>query len=146
MQECNLGKMIESPTRVYGGLSHRMYKIVTDKGIYAIKELNPGIMKRKEAYSNFVFSEKVTDIAKVNNIPAIGAIKIGSDIMKKIEDSYFMIFNWVEGAILKPDEITIEHCKVIGSLLAKIHNIDFSSIENRNETAENLKIFEWDKY
>lgn len=61
-----------------------MYKVVTGKSIYTIKELNSGIMKRKEAYSNFVFSEKVTDIAKENGITAIGAIKFkNNDIMKK---------------------------------------------------------------
>lgn len=58
MLQCNLGQVIENAIRVNGGLSHRMYKVVTDKGIYAVKELNKGIMKRKEAYSNFVFSEK----------------------------------------------------------------------------------------
>ena len=137
---------MENPIRVTGGLSHRMYKFITDKEIYAVKELNKGIMKRKEAYSNFVFSEKVTDIAKANNIPAIEAIKIENDIMKKIENSYFMVFNWVDGMILKPNEITVEHCKIIGSLLAQIHNIDFSSIENENKPKENLKMFEWDKY
>jgi len=127
-KEYDLGEFTATPIRVNGGLSHRMYKVVTDKGIYAVKELNQGIMKREEAYSNFVFSEKVTDIAKANNIPAVGAIKIHNDIMKKVENSYFMIFDWVEGVVLKPNEIEEEHCKIIGSLLAKIHNIDFSSI------------------
>lgn len=58
MLQCNLGQILEKPTRVNGGLSHRMYRVVTDKGIYAVKELNKGIMKRKDAYLNFVFSEK----------------------------------------------------------------------------------------
>lgn len=68
--------MVKSITKVTGGLSHRMHKVVTDKGIYAIKELNLGVMKRQEAYSNFAFSEQVTDIAKENGITAIGAIKL----------------------------------------------------------------------
>ena len=146
LKEYDLGEFTATPTRVNGGLSHRMYKVVTDKGIYAVKELNQGIMKQEEAYSNFVFSEKVSDIAKANNIPAIGAIKIDNDIMKKVENSYFMIFDWIEGVVLKPNEITVEYCKIIGTLLAKIHNIDFSSIENENKSEENFKIFEWNRY
>ena len=137
---------IKSITKVTGGLSHRMYKVITDKGTYAVKELNKGVMKRKEAYSNFRFSENVTNIAKANSIPAIGAIKIENDIMKKIGNNYFMIFNWVDGVILSQNEITDEHCKIIGSLLAKMHNIDFSSIENENQLEENLKMFKWDRY
>ena len=62
--ESNLGNKINNIDKVTGGLSHRMYKVETDNGIYAVKELNSGVMKIEKAYSNFVFSEKVTDIAK----------------------------------------------------------------------------------
>lgn len=146
MLQCNLGQILEKPTRVNGGLSHRMYRVVTDKGIYAVKELNKGIMKRKDAYSNFVFSEKVTDIVKENHISAIGAIKIDNDIMVKIEDTYFMIFNWIDGKILNPNEITIEHCKTIGTILAQIHNIDFSSIEDEKRKQAEINDFNWSTY
>ena len=116
--------------KVTGGLSHRMYKVTTDKGIYAVKELNLGIMKRKEAYSNFIFSEKVTKIAKENKINAIGAMKLNNNYITKINENYFMIFEWIEGKILKAEQITEKHCEVIGEILAKIHNIDYSLIED----------------
>ena len=121
--ENNLGNKINKIDKVSGGLSHRMYKVETDKGIYAVKELNSGVMKREKAYSNFVFSEKVTDIAKENGIFAIGAIKLKNDIIIKIDGSYFMVFEWLEGQILKSEEITDKHCEIIGKILAKIHNM-----------------------
>lgn len=43
--DLQLGKVIEKPVRVTGGLMHRMFKVVTDKGKYIIKLLNPNIMK-----------------------------------------------------------------------------------------------------
>ena len=43
IKECNLGTTIKSIEKVTGGLSHRMYKLVNDKGTYAIKELNSGV-------------------------------------------------------------------------------------------------------
>ena len=82
IRETNLGNRIITIDKVIGGLSHRMYKVVTDKGIYAVKELNPNVMKRKEAYSNFLFAEKVTDIAKMNGISAIGTNKINGHVIK----------------------------------------------------------------
>ena len=82
IRETNLGNKISTVDKVIGGLSHRMYKVVTDKGIYAVKELNPNVMKRKEAYSNFLFAEKVTDIAKMNGISAIGTNKINGHVIK----------------------------------------------------------------
>ena len=146
LEQCKLGKMLEMPIRITGGLSHRMYKVETDKGIYAIKELNSGVMKREKAYSNFVFSEKVTDIAIENGISAIGALKFNNDIMVKIDDSYFMVFEWLEGRILKAEEITDKHCEIIGKMLAKIHNIDFSKIEDTERKNIETNIFDWNRY
>lgn len=147
IKEEKLGNVIKSITKITGGLSHRMYKVVTDKNIYAIKELNSGIMKRKEAYSNFVFSEKVTDIAKKNGITAIGAIKLeNNDIMKKINNRYFMAFDWQEGTTLKAEEITESHCEIVGETLAKIHNIDFSEIEDSERKNINIEQFNWKNY
>jgi len=142
-----LGNLVQSITKVTGGLSHRMYKVITDKSIYAVKELNSGIMKRKEAYSNFVFSEKVIDIAKENGILAIGAIKLkNNDIMKKINNRYFMIFDWLEGKTLQTEEITEKHCEIIGETLAKIHNINFSKIEDDERKNMNIEQFNWNNY
>lgn len=142
----NLGNKINNIDKVTGGLSHRMYKVETDKGIYAVKELNAGVMKREKAYSNFVFSEKVTDIVKENGISAIGALKINNDIMLKIDDSYFMVFEWLEGRILKAEEITEKHCEIIGKMLAQIHNIDFSKIEDNERKNVETEYFDWNKY
>ena len=144
--ENNLGNKINNIDKVTGGLSHRMYKVETDKGIYAVKELNNGVMKRERAYSNFVFSEKVTDIVKENGISAIGALKLNNDIMLKIDDSYFMVFEWLEGKILKAEEITDNHCEIIGKMLAQIHNIDFSRIEDDERKNIEKNIFDWNKY
>lgn len=144
--ENNLGNKINNIDKVTGGLSHRMYKVETDKGIYAVKELNSGVMKREKAYSNFVFSEKVTDIVKENGISAIGALKLNNDIMLKIDDSYFMVFEWLEGKILKAEEITEKHCEIIGKMLAEIHNIDFSRIEDDERKSVEANFFDWNKY
>ena len=142
----NLGDSVKSIDIVTGGLSHRMYKVVTDKGVYAVKELNAGVMKRPDAYDNFVFAEKVTAIVKQNGIDAIGTIKLQNDIMKQINNQYFMVFNWLDGKILKADEITKIHCEVIGKILAEIHNIDFSKIEDDNRKKFDIEDFEWEKY
>lgn len=145
VEKAELGNIINIE-KVFGGLSHRMYKITTDKGIYAVKELNPGIMKREEAYSNFMFSEKVTQIAKENQINAIGALLVEGNYITKINNYYFMIFNWIDGKILKVEEITEKHCEIIGEILAKIHNIDYSLIEDEKRKDLALEEFEWNKY
>ena len=123
-----------------------MYKVVTDKGIFAIKELNLGVMKRKDAYSNFIFSEKVSEIAIQNGITGIGALRVNNEVITKIDNNYYMIFEWLDGRTLKADEITEEHCKIIGEVLAKIHNIDFTEIEDEKIKSINLEFYDWNKY
>lgn len=142
----DLENKILSIDKVIGGLSHRMYKVITNTKAYAIKELNQGIMKRKDAYSNFVFSEKVTNIAIKNGIPAVGAIKLNNDIIQNIDNDYFMIFDWIEGKVLSPDEINEEHCRIIAKNLAKIHSIDFTKIEEKDRKKLSSKTFKWSEY
>ena len=45
----NLGSKVIGTEKIVGGLSHNMYRVETDKALFAIKELNPAIMRRKEA-------------------------------------------------------------------------------------------------
>ena len=144
--ETKIGTCIKEINKVSGGLLHRMYKVVTDKGIYAIKELNSGVMKRKEAFSNFIFSEEVAEIAIQNKITAVCAMKINNEVITKIDNNYYMIFEWLDGRTLKANEITEKHCEIIGKVLAKIHNIDFTAIEDEKRKNIDLEYFEWNKY
>jgi len=52
-----LGEIQKAPRPVEGGLLHRMYHVVTNQGDYAVKLLNPDIMKRPDALRNMVNSE-----------------------------------------------------------------------------------------
>lgn len=147
VKEENIGTIVVSIEKVIGGLSHRMYKVITDKGIYAIKELNSGVMKRPEAYSNFIFSEKVANIVKDNKIDISCAMELkGKKVIKEIDNYYFMVFEWIEGGTLKAEEILIKHCEIIGETLAKIHNINFNQIEDEMRKKVNTEEFEWNKY
>ena len=47
--KCNLGELLESPQKIEGGLLNKMFKILTKRGKYALKLLNPEVMSRKMA-------------------------------------------------------------------------------------------------
>ena len=63
--ELNLGNLIEPISQVSGGLTHRMFKVFTDKGRYIVKLLNPNIMKRPTAMNNFNTADKLEKIGKL---------------------------------------------------------------------------------
>lgn len=83
--ELKLGNLIELISQVSGGLTHRMFKVFTDKGRYIVKLLNPNIMKRPTAMNNFNTADKFEEILKENNIDAVYSLKINDKKMQEID-------------------------------------------------------------
>lgn len=136
VNELKLGNLVSNPSRVFGGLTHRMYLVETDKGKYVVKLLNKNIMKRSNALDNFSRSEELERLLEKNNIPCICSLEFNGKKMQKIEDQYFYVYSWYDGKTLKNSDITIENCNKIAEVLSKIHNIDikdgFNTIPEKN--------------
>ena len=126
----NLGNIIEEPSKVTGGLTHRMFKVVTDECRYIVKLLNPSIMKRPTAMGNFDRADILEEILKHNDISAVYSLKFNNKKMQEIDGQYFYVYDWFDGKSLKDGEITSYHCEEIGKALAKIHNIDLKNETN----------------
>lgn len=145
---CNvlqLGELTDIPEAVPGGLLHRMYAVKTTEGKYAIKALNPQIMLRPTAMQNFINSERVVNIV-ANKLPALPAKKFDGTFLQKIDNQYYIVFDWIEGKCLKNNEINIDHCKKIGAILADIHMTDFSMLEIVNDLSNNIELTDWNFY
>ena len=138
----NLGKLIEEPSRVSGGLTHKMYKIVTDKNKYIVKLLNPNIMKRPTALGNFEKADKFEIMFQENNIEAIYSLEFNGKKMQLQDGQYFYVYNWYDGKSLKGNEIKNINCEKIGKQLAEIHNITLKE-ENWIEDRKNI---DWKYY
>lgn len=132
-----LGNIIEEPSKVTGGLTHRMFKVVTDECRYIVKLLNPSIMKRPTAMGNFERADRLEEILKDNGVSAIYSLKFNNKKMQEIDGQYFYIYEWFDGKSLKDGEITKYHCEEIGSVLARIHNIDLKK-ENNDFKEKNI--------
>ena len=137
---------VKNITKLTGGLMHKMFKVETDKGIYCIKILNPEVMQRKEAYDNFVISEKISNLAKENNIPVSNALNINNNFINKFKEEYYMVFDFVDGKTLQDNEITIDHCKKIGKILSQIHSLDYKSINLKENKKEYNNIINFSDY
>lgn len=98
--ELDLGTLIEPISQVSGGLTHRMFKIFTDKGKYIVKLLNPNIMKRPTAINNFNIADKFEEILKENNIEAIYSLEFNNRKMQEIDGQYLYIYEWF-GTLIK---------------------------------------------
>ena len=144
MERLGVGTLSEEPKEVKGGFLHKVYRVTTAKGIFAVKVLNTEIMKRPCALGNTINSEKIAAIFG-GFIPVVAALCIQGRQIHEIDKKYYMIFQWVEGKSVFPPDINEQHCEAIGDILGKMHrqNIAVQDVKAEEETME---LFEWRKY
>ncbi len=139
---CQLGLPTGNPKRISGGYMHKMYRIKTSSGDYAVKLLNPVIMQREDAMKNFMLAEGLEVKLQSANIPVVPALEFNNQKMQCIDNQYFYIFHWIAGKSLNQKKIKKEHCEIIGKILAKIHKLECS--EEYKEKAD--IVIDWDFY
>lgn len=143
VKKCELGEILEKPIRVSGGLLNRMYKVKTTNGTYAIKLLNSEVMKRENAKTNHIFAESVSNIAKDNNVSCLPAKRIDDNVIQKVDDSYFLIFDWFNGRAIEDEELTIEKCKRVAEELSKLHKIDYAELKGKCKAYYDTNEVDW---
>lgn len=103
MNALNLGEVIGEPVEVKGGLLHKMFRVCTSSGSYAVKVLNSEIMKRPTALKNTINSEKIAALF-ANSIPVVAALTVDGKQIHEKDGCYYMVFNWIDGkSIFAPD-------------------------------------------
>lgn len=123
-EQCALGKITEPVEQVSGGFMHRMYKIVTERGVFAVKHLNKEVMSRPDVFENYSRAEKLESILEENNIPIVPALVFNGKKMQCVEENYFYVFNWLDGKISDWKNISAQQCTLAGNILGNIHAID----------------------
>ena len=144
MEHLALGTVVKDPVQVKGGLLHKMYCVRTDKGVYAVKVLNPEIMKRPVALKHTVNSEKIA-AAFQSIIPVVAALVINGKQIHELNGAHYMIFDWMEGASIFPPMISSENCYAIGDVLGKMHHENLA-IDGVIPEEDGAEMFTWDKY
>lgn len=122
-----LGTSTAAPSRVYGGLLHHMWKVQTDTGRYAVKQLSSHINWRDEGiHNNYELTEKIAERFAKQGIPAIVALQAQGKHLLEIEDRYFLVYPWVDAKSLDSTVISESHALKIVQVLAKIHQINLA--------------------
>ncbi|WP_235885834.1 aminoglycoside phosphotransferase family protein [Paenibacillus cymbidii] len=140
-----LGEIVEGPVAVSGGFMHRMYALQTTLGRYAVKALNPEIMRRPTAMRNFIDSERIANVA-ARYVPALPAKVFNGDSIHKVDEQYYLVFDWIDGEVLRPSEIDTVHCEKIGGILSDLHKIDFAEPAIANHWTNDSRPTNWQHY
>ena len=138
-----LGTVIPPVTPVSGGLMHRMYRVCTRDAAYAVKHLNPAVMKRPGVMDNYRRAEALEQVLEDAGIPVVPALTLGGRKMQEAEGEYFYIFRWQEGRITDGDPVTADQCRMAGELQGRIHALQSRRTDRREPV---LCAIDWDRY
>jgi len=125
-----LGDVISPITPVAGGFLHRMYRVDTAKRSFAVKHLNPEIMKRPEARENYKRAESLEKKIEDAGISIVPAISIDGKKMQEYQGEFFYIFNWQNGKVTDWNHISADQCRQAGAIQGRIHAIESKKVEN----------------
>ncbi len=143
MMKCGFGAVIFPIEPVAGGFLHRMYRITTDCGIYAVKHLNPEIMGREGVHDNYERAEKIEYILEKEDIPIVPSITVNGKKMQDVDGHYFYIFNWQNGRITDWNNISNDECSIAGNILGRIHAINPQNVSHKEPELSKIN---WHEY
>ncbi len=123
-----------------------MWRLDTDKGSYAIKQLSKDIdLKNEQVIKNYELSEKIASRFVVHGIPGICAIAHSRKYFFKINGTGFLVYPWVNAKALDQHAVSEPHALKIARILAKMHCLNLDEpeiIQPEFYTHTNQKILE----
>ena len=156
-KKLGLGEVSAPIENVSGGFMHRMYKVtVGGTGVagneaggksFAVKHLNPEIMKRPGVFENYERAEKLESILEKAGIPIVPALCFDVKKIQELGGNYFYIFDWHNAEVTDWYNISEEQCFLAGNTLGRIHALDFDSAQTGvSGNKPELSKIDWRKY
>lgn len=122
-----LGQLTKKPCLVKGGVAHKLWRLETHQGVYAIKALNLSVLQLlKGTVLPVAVSERLVREMITQGIPGVSACEGSEGVLW---DNRWMVFNWIEGCNLPQKEIALDQVLLIGRLLRRIHKTTLTDIK-----------------
>ena len=104
----SLGKLKAPVTAVSGGYMHKMYRMETAQGTYAVKLLNPSVMQRPDVFCNLHLAESLEQELQNAHIPIVPANIYNGEKMQCLQNQYFYVFDWLDGTMVQSNRSTVK--------------------------------------
>ncbi len=124
----DLGEVKFKPVQVEGGFLHSTYKLLTSKGSYLLKILNPGLVKEQGKLDRFRKSQEISVELK-NCINSVPALRINDNPLFSNENFVCMVFPFINAEVIDQSDITTEYCKKMAGSLATIHDVNINIVD-----------------
>jgi aminoglycoside phosphotransferase (APT) family kinase protein len=124
----HLGAPVGPMIRVHGGFANRLYRLDTDQGSYAVKELN--LADRRWTF-------RVEDVFRFERAAFAAGIPMPEPISA---GHHTLVHRWVEGEKVPEAPVPAAYAFDIGEILARIHALD---VEWTHEPIEDPPSRDW---
>ncbi|GAC1433810.1 MAG: aminoglycoside phosphotransferase family protein [Ktedonobacteraceae bacterium] len=113
---------------------HRLWRLHTTRGVFAIKQLNPVIIQKAGIREVYRLTERIAEAMTVRGVPATIALKGEGDggPVQEIGDATYIVHDWIEGETLSMQAAEAERTRLIGTIMAHMHSLprqDFPQLE-----------------
>ena len=128
----NLGTPSAALVRVYGGFHHQMWRLETDRGRYAIKQLSADAnLDDPSIIHHYEVAERIAEAFAQRNITAIAALRNDQGYLQIIENTAYLVYPWCTAVALDRTHIDEHYALKIANLLASMHqaNIDVPGVK-----------------
>ncbi|CAM3892731.1 phosphotransferase family protein [Isoptericola cucumis] len=112
MDLAHLGTPTGPVRRVHGGFANRMYRLDTDQGSFAVKELN--LVDRRSTY-------RAEDVLMFERAAFAAGIPMPEPVSAS---SHTLVHRWVEGQKVPEAPVPAPFAFEIGEILARLHALD----------------------
>jgi len=130
-----LGAPTGTPTKVLGGFHHKMWRVETERGTYAVKELSADAdLSDEDTVRGYNVSEAIAETFASVGIAAVVALKAGDDYLTIVEDRGYLVFPWCNYTALPKGQVDERHGIEVARLLARMHGADID-VAGVKETA-----------
>ena len=119
----SLGAAVEEARALSGGYLHKMYRVATRRGQYAVKILNPNVMRRPDAAANFARAEALEALLEAASLPILPAKTFFGTKMQALDGQFFYVFDFFDGSAARPADIPPDRAARIGGVLARVHRV-----------------------
>lgn len=141
-----LGEPISEVQAVQGGMLHRVWRLSTIRGIFAVKQLNSAIMRKVGIRDVYRLTERIAEAMARSGVAAAVALKGEGKggTVQEIGAATFMVYDWIEGVPLSTQGVEPERTRLIGAILARMHGLQQPFPELEPPEWEPFSEDEWD--
>jgi thiamine kinase-like enzyme len=121
----NLGSPLPGLHPVSGGFHHRMWRLETPKGRFAVKQLAPDVdLHDKAAVEHFNATEATAEAFAALGIPAVYACRHDGDYLQVLDGVGYLVHPWRDARGLPISRVSERHALKVAEILARMHACD----------------------